>query len=308
MDQACAVKLALNSQVYEINYNWKIPEYSLENTYSENFKLKDDLECTIMLKPEKFYGRNIPYFVRSHFTVLFTKVPTESGRETWFNYRIKSNTDSSLSIMEFRKVKMTTEGFVGIRNNLSSASWKKFIDKDSSLNMNITFIIDDLFNIENFAKGDTPFYQDFSYDNIQYTDMKLVCSNDEKLPANKAILAARSPIFAKALTNEMDTYIIEQNVSMDNVLAFLQFLYTDTISADKFDANEMLQLASKYEVSDLIKICQQYLFHECKTGIEEISMKLGKITCEEMVGLDNYTEINHCIKNLQKCIKNISIN
>ena len=90
------------------------------------------------LVPKKAFSMYKKHFIRSYFTVLFTKVPAEIGRETWFNFNIKANTDFPLASMDFRKVKMTTEGYTGIRNNLSTSCCKKLIDKDSSLNLNIT--------------------------------------------------------------------------------------------------------------------------------------------------------------------------
>lgn len=46
MDQENGVKLTFNnfSEVDEINYNWIIPNYDIDTAYTENLKIKDDLE------------------------------------------------------------------------------------------------------------------------------------------------------------------------------------------------------------------------------------------------------------------------
>lgn len=108
----------------------------------------------------------------------------------------------------------------------------------------------------------------FSYDDIKYPDITLICDN-EKFPANKAVLAQRSPVFTKLLTDEIDTYVIEESYSKDNVTAFLQFLYSGTIATDKFYDNlsELMELALKYEVSELIKLSQKYLLVDCKSKL-----------------------------------------
>ncbi|XP_070498977.1 uncharacterized protein [Chironomus tepperi] len=313
MEQANLVKLLINnsSNVYEINFDWNIPKYQLNTIYSENLKLRDDLECTIMLVPKKCYGRTIKNFVRSQSTILFTKVP-DDGRETWFSYSIRTITNFPLACAGFRRIEMSSEAYVGNRNNLSTASYKQLLDKNSSLNLNVKFYLDDIgcssFSIDHFGEGHTLLSPYFSYDDIMYPDITLISADNNKFPANKAVLAARSSVFAKVLAEDIDTYVIEGGFSKDDIMAFLQFLYTDTISVDKLDdsAINLMELASKYEVSELVNLCQQYIFKECKTQIADISMKMKKLSSEDIFALDNFNEFNRCVKNLYRCTKDIN--
>ena len=139
---------------------------------------------------------------------------------------------------------------------------------------------------------------------MKYTDIKLICANKDEIPTNKALLAAKSPVFAKILT-EADVYEIGENFSKEAVMEFLRFLYSNTISIDKFDANtvELLQMASKYEVPDLVKMCQQDLLHGCKAKMDFVYKKFEKLSCKEISWLQNFADITRCIKDLYKQIK-----
>jgi hypothetical protein len=311
------VNLDSSSEVFEVNYKWNIPKYNIRNLYSEKLKLNDDIECTIMLIPNNEYSHqkfdNRP-FARSYFTVFFTKVPDIDNRKTFFNFDVRTREKRRLvSTASFRQVMMTTDGFRGMRNNLNSAVWKHYISKDSTLELDVKFIIDDMscksFNLENFEKERSKLSQDFAllFKDPKLTDMKLICANNEEVPVNKVLLASRSPVFDKMLTNDVDTYVIE-DASKEVVTEFLRFIYTDTISINEFGANttELLKMAKKYQVTELANLCEQDLTVGCKNKMDELFIKFKDLSCEHIHGLNNFAEISRCVKDLYKASKNIN--
>lgn len=143
MESSNFVKLGLNSssEVLEINYKWNIPNFRIKHIYSEKLKLKDDIECTIMLVPkleEKHVAHkyNKKEFVRSCFTVFFTKVP--DNESTFFSLEVREHyKQRPVYTAGFRKVTMSTKGFTAYKNNLNSAVLMLYIEKDHSINLDV---------------------------------------------------------------------------------------------------------------------------------------------------------------------------
>ncbi|CAG9804571.1 unnamed protein product [Chironomus riparius] len=306
-----------SSEVLEVNYKWNIPNFQIRNIYSEKLILGDGIECTIMLVPKvesKYQNFNDRMFARSYFTVFFTKVPDDENRKTFFSFDVRTNYKRRpLATAGFRKVMMTIEGFCGQRNNLNSLVWHKFVTKDSILELDVKFIVNDIsyksFNLENFEKERSKLSHDFAllYKAPQLTDMKLICANNEEISVNKALLASRSPVFAKMLNDDVNTYAIE-DASKEVATEFLRFLYTDTISINEFDANttELLEMAKKYEVTELANLCKQDLINGCKDKMDELFKKFNDLSCGDIYGLTNFAEINRCVKDLYRVSKNIN--
>ncbi|KAJ6306923.1 hypothetical protein OIU78_022100 [Salix suchowensis] len=93
-----------------------------------------------------------------------------------------------------------------------------------------------------------------------FTDVVLVASSDDGLPgtassvpvpAHKAVLASRSPVFKAMLENEMEesrSGIIKiSDVSYDVLRTFVNYLYTAEACLDEQMAYDLLILAEKYE-------------------------------------------------------------
>lgn len=181
--------------------------------------------------------------------------------------------------------------------------------------VNLQFTVDDFssksFNLENFETERSKLSQDYAslYKDPKFTDMLLVCADDVKVPANKALIASRSPVLAEILSNDIDTYIIGENISKEIVTQFLRFVYADTISIDEFDANtiELLQVAKKYKVTELASLCEQDLMFGCKGKMDEICKKFKSLSCQDISELKNFAEISRYIKDLHKATKNIKL-
>jgi hypothetical protein len=133
------VELNASSEVLEVNYDWNIPKYELKNIYQEKLKLRDDIECTIMLVPnlmDKIPGKS-QRFIRSYFTVFFTKVPDEFN-PVFFNFNVRTKYKRrAIATAGFRKAMLIPEGYRASRNNLNSVTWKMLLNKDRALELDI---------------------------------------------------------------------------------------------------------------------------------------------------------------------------
>ncbi|KAF9682670.1 hypothetical protein SADUNF_Sadunf05G0132900 [Salix dunnii] len=105
-----------------------------------------------------------------------------------------------------------------------------------------------------------------------FNDVVLVASSDDGLPgtassvpvpAHKAVLASRSPVFKAMLENEMvesrSGIIRISDVSYDVLRAFVNYLYTAEACLDEQMAYDHLILAEKYEVEHLKAYCEKFL-------------------------------------------------
>lgn len=83
------------------------------------------------------------------------------------------------------------------------------------------------------------------------------------VPAHKAVLVSRSPVFKAMLDNEMEESrsgtIKITDVSYDALRAFVNYLYTAEACLDEQMAYDLLVLAEKYQVKHLKGYCEKYL-------------------------------------------------
>ncbi|XP_030545149.1 BTB/POZ domain-containing protein At4g08455-like [Rhodamnia argentea] len=103
-----------------------------------------------------------------------------------------------------------------------------------------------------------------------FTDVVLVAAEDGlfggpsmPVPAHKAILANRSPVFKAMLENEMEESrsgtIKISDVSYDALRAFVNYFYSAEACVDEQMACELLVLAEKYQVKHLKAYCEKFL-------------------------------------------------
>ncbi|GAB2289801.1 hypothetical protein Dimus_024105 [Dionaea muscipula] len=98
------------------------------------------------------------------------------------------------------------------------------------------------------------------------SDVTLVASDDSPdnpIPANKFVLASRSPVFKAMLEIAMEESISGtikiSDVTHDSLHAFVNYLYTADVCLDDKTARDLLVLADKYQVKHLNELCQGYL-------------------------------------------------
>ncbi|KAG8378211.1 hypothetical protein BUALT_Bualt08G0114200 [Buddleja alternifolia] len=83
------------------------------------------------------------------------------------------------------------------------------------------------------------------------------------IPAHRAVLTSRSPVFRAMLENEMEESLSGtikiSDVSYDALRAFINYLYTAEACLDEHLACDLLVLAEKYQVKHLKTYCEKYL-------------------------------------------------
>ncbi|GLT70938.1 hypothetical protein SLA2020_429850 [Shorea laevis] len=102
---------------------------------------------------------------------------------------------------------------------------------------------------------------------LPYTDVVLLASDGPlppvPVPAHKAVLVSRSPVFKAMLENEMEesrSGIIKiSDVSYEVLRAFINYLYTAEATLDERMAYDLLVFAEKYQVKHLKAYCEKFL-------------------------------------------------
>ncbi|GAB2289906.1 hypothetical protein Dimus_024205 [Dionaea muscipula] len=88
-------------------------------------------------------------------------------------------------------------------------------------------------------------------------------SPDAPIPANKFILASRSPVFKAMFETAMEESISGvikiSDVTYNILHAFVNYLYTANVCLDEKIASDLLIFAEKYQVKHLKEHCERYL-------------------------------------------------
>lgn len=118
------------------------------------------------------------------------------------------------------------------------------------------------------------------------SDFKIIVEQ-KVFPVHKVVLASRSSVFLAMFDNEMHerqtNQVIIPDFSADAFEEFLKFLYTARIP-DECNAMELFAIASKYDVSQLKKICQEYVLKNLNESNALDVLNLGNLYCsEEMI-------------------------
>ncbi|XP_021896528.1 BTB/POZ domain-containing protein At4g08455 [Carica papaya] len=100
-----------------------------------------------------------------------------------------------------------------------------------------------------------------------FTDVVLIAADDgpdgTPVPAHKALLVSRSPVFKAMLENEMEESrsgtIKISDVSYEALRAFINYLYTAEACLDERMAYDLVVLAEKYQVKHLKAHCEKFL-------------------------------------------------
>ncbi|XP_057973581.1 BTB/POZ domain-containing protein At4g08455-like [Malania oleifera] len=98
-----------------------------------------------------------------------------------------------------------------------------------------------------------------------FPDIILVASDHDSLsvPAHKAVLVSRSPVFNAMLVNEMEESLSGRikisDVSYEALQMFVDFLYTADVYLDEQMACDLIVLAEKYQVKHLKDYCENFM-------------------------------------------------
>jgi len=113
---------------------------------------------------------------------------------------------------------------------------------------------------------------------------KLIASDESYLPVHKWMLAARSPVFAALFSSEEDIQSLHLiiNCNAEEMSQFIRFIYTGELEG--LVTQELAQLAIKYQIKTLEKICEAALkdahFSVDKIALIALQMKSGSYFCQ----------------------------
>lgn len=105
------------------------------------------------------------------------------------------------------------------------------------------------------------------YLNDKLADVRFIFKTDDEVemvpmvPANKALLAALSPVFDTMFFGELkeggDVEIVDADT--DGFKEFLQFFYLDKVTLTLRNIETVARLADKYDVLNYVKTCSAFL-------------------------------------------------
>ncbi|XP_075518980.1 BTB/POZ domain-containing protein At4g08455 [Primulina tabacum] len=151
-----------------------------------------------------------------------------------------------------------------------------------------------------------------------FSDVVLVASDSTDphltfppIPAHRAVLVSRSPVFRAMLENKMEESLSGtikiSDVSYDALRAFVSYLYTADASLDEHMACELLVLAEKYEVKHLKTYCEKYLMSKlnrenslayyafahqlCAKSLLDAALSLIMDNMDNLTKQEEYTEL-----------------
>jgi len=120
----------------------------------------------------------------------------------------------------------------------------------------------------------------------------LVCQG-EQIPAHKLILGARSPVFHAMLNTDMieskKGEVKIEDADTDVLKAMIRYMYTVNVDVSFTKFKELIVLADKYQVLELVNFCGNKL-------VESLSK-------ENVLELGQLAERHNADKLLNKCIK-----
>ncbi|KAL6504858.1 hypothetical protein OROHE_023616 [Orobanche hederae] len=114
-----------------------------------------------------------------------------------------------------------------------------------------------------FARPNMPFFSDVVLVASGSTDSSSSNCSSPSIPAHRAVLTSRSPVFRAMLENEMEESLSGtikiSDVSYDVLRTFVNYLYTAEACLDEHMACDLLVVAEKYQVKHLKTYCEKYL-------------------------------------------------
>ncbi|CAN1239815.1 BTB/POZ domain-containing protein At4g08455 [Linum grandiflorum] len=154
-------------------------------------------------------------------------------------------------------------------DSVDAGTCKVCYDEATETEQELKKEIDDLKAKIAFLKLSSPIAQ--THHGGKFSDVVLVASSDEgddgspclPVPAHKAVLATRSPVFRAMLANEMEESISGtikiSDVSYDALRTFVSYMYTAEARLDEQMACDLLVLAEKYQIKHLKGYCEKFL-------------------------------------------------
>ena len=257
-------------------------EWILENVEEEPMTIQSKM---ILFRGERIFRVGLKNHVESP-VLFFTAIDLNKMgmRVEEVSYGIKEIGTGPETMMQMTDQNIGNEDDISDDGNLQLFT----INLDTMVNGNCTFV----FRI--CIEGSVPDYSyrlsdrltkdqlwDAASKNNNGADVEIVVRG-KTFPAHKAILAARSPIFAAEFTkeqqgNDQPVQIQIDGVDPSTVERFLYFIYTGE-SMGTLANEELLKLAEKYQLTTLTRLCQTALK---KLGIMQLKKVMDIILTNE---------------------------
>ncbi|XP_014227676.1 speckle-type POZ protein A-like [Trichogramma pretiosum] len=98
----------------------------------------------------------------------------------------------------------------------------------------------------------------------EFSDIRIITSDGNDIPAHKAILAAASPVFRAMFTHNMlentENSVNITDTTKNTVIEMLRYIYTAEVIINKVDITiELLEVADKYQIDNLKIKCEKIL-------------------------------------------------
>ena len=112
-----------------------------------------------------------------------------------------------------------------------------------------------------------------------FADVELVVSG-VSFKAHRAILAARSPVFAAMFASTMSESVTGRvdipDVSPETFAQFLQFIYTGRLDTPCFANEQLGSCADKYNIKTLIDLCNGSLARQDSGSLRDALIRLKR--------------------------------
>lgn len=125
----------------------------------------------------------------------------------------------------------------------------------------------------------------YYFNNNEYTDFTLVCSDGKSIPVHRVFLAKKSPVFKEMFQQVQESVELETTDS-ETMKEVLRFIYCGASDFENVKLiTNVLRAAEKYEISELIAKC-----------IEALMEQINKENAVEILDI----AVLHCQKELEK--------
>ena len=126
----------------------------------------------------------------------------------------------------------------------------------------------------------------------KFTDVTLICNDQQTIQAHRLILSACSPIFNKILdqNSSSNPWIYLRGIDYEEMKAIIQFIYLGTVTMEDNKVNEFFEIAEDLEIASIINSQKGNIVDEIKQdlacGEQNISTQnedFGNITDQTII-------------------------
>ncbi|CRK90613.1 CLUMA_CG004315, isoform A [Clunio marinus] len=285
------------TKVYTSKFSFTIKDFMKERTRSDvmEFDIPGLTSCYLKV------------ITKNDIKLVFgmdTRIPTDPCQVTldlktscgnyiwvdgfWFKSAFIKRTNDQFANVAFRRSFLEDDGSLVITGSVTvkDANWTEANDIVYFPEMRHAKLLQD---IQSLTSSGT--LSDFTF-----------IVNGRRLEVHKAILAARSPVFERMFTGdfrESASKVQEiKDVSPDIFEEFLFFLYTGELRNDDTPFEDLIIIADRYQVTDLLKHCESKMLKNINgENAETIYRITNSIQCHTQLKQISFDMIQNSFKN-----------